>query len=343
MGLWTDVIDPATLTGYARASLDQLEDASAPFSLAQWLPRRQVSDVVVRFVAGSAGFLPDEAKFRAWDTGPEPGKGVPSKRVTLELPALGREEIVPEYDQLRIRNAGTGTVEDAILRATRNNVRAVFNTMERLRATVLSTGRATVSQDNFHMDDDFGRTPDHDVQAATSWSDPAADRLQDLQDWSDTYELTNGVEPGALLMNRRVWRILQSGNQFQTQLINGGARRPTDQEVRNMISAAGLPDIYVYNRRTAAGYVLPDDGTILMLPAPTSPSDEEYELGGTFWGQTLTSADPEYSLADTEQPGLVVGTYRNDKPPLIAQVISDAIGMPVLANANLSLRAKVVF
>ena len=34
--------------------------------------------------------------------------------------------------------------------------------------------------------------------------------------------------------------------------------------------------------------------------------------------------------------------FRNEQPPMIAEVISDAIGMPVLANANLSLKATVL-
>jgi hypothetical protein len=34
--------------------------------------------------------------------------------------------------------------------------------------------------------------------------------------------------------------------------------------------------------------------------------------------------------------------YRNEKPPVIAEVISDAIALPVLANASLSISAKVV-
>ncbi len=43
-----------------------------------------------------------------------------------------------------------------------------------------------------------------------------------------------------------------------------------------------------------------------------------------------------------EQPGLVTGVWRNPKPPMIAEVIADAIALPVLANANLSLAAKVL-
>ena len=99
---------------------------------------------------------------------------------------------------------------------------------------------------------------------------------------------------------------------------------------------------YPYDRRTSAGRVLADD-VLLMLPAPVDPNDPEgTELGATFFGQTLTSTDPLYGLEDAEQPGIVAGAYRGDKPPMIAEVIGDAIALPVLANADLSLAAKVL-
>jgi hypothetical protein len=39
MALWTDIIDPETLTGYARASMNAYEARKG--TLARWLPNRQ--------------------------------------------------------------------------------------------------------------------------------------------------------------------------------------------------------------------------------------------------------------------------------------------------------------
>src|SRR5213595_1144355 len=98
--LWTDIIDPATLSGYARASLADYEASRG--TLARWLPNREVADIVVRFVAGSSGLI-DVASFRAFYAEPEIGKGPGGKRVTIELPALGQDIPVSEYNQLRMR------------------------------------------------------------------------------------------------------------------------------------------------------------------------------------------------------------------------------------------------
>lgn len=343
--LWTDIIDPATLTGYARASLADYEARRG--TLARWLPNRFVADIVVRFVAGATGLI-DIARFRAYDAEPEVGKRQPKKRVTLELPALGQNIPVSEYEQLRLRSSEVD--EDLALAAIENTtdavVRAVADAIERLRGIVLATGKATIDQDNFQSDDDFGRPASHQLTAATLWTLPATSRLEYLETLVDVYRDTTGEDPGALVMGNRVFRSLAAGDEFQTQLVNGASRPATESQVQDTVSGAGLPTIYRYDRRVSvngvATKVLPDDG-LLLLPAPVEPDDwMGTDLGATFWGRTLTSTAADWDIPDPDQPGVVAGVYRNEKPPMGVEVISDAIGLPVLANADRSLWAKVL-
>ena len=338
MPLWTDIVDPATLTGYARASLEEYETRKG--TLAGFLPNVVVFDTVARFVAGQAGLV-EEAKFRAYDAEPEIGKKRPGKRVTIELPALGQNIPVTEYQQLRARNASDETILQQIQKTTRDVVTAVSDRIERLRGTVLTTGKATIDQDNFKTDDDFGRDPALTITAAKLWSDPTADHLTDIDAWVDTYTTKNGEGPGALVASTRVFRILKASPAFRTVLAGGGSRPATDAELAAILEDHGVPQMIKFDRRTSAGRVIPDD-RLLLLPAPVEANGGDSELGSTFWGQTLTSMDPDYSIEDADQPGIVAGVYKNEKPPMIAEVISDAIGLPVLANANLSMAAKVL-
>lgn len=344
--LWTEIIDPATLTGYARQSLAAYEASKG--TLARWLPNREVPDVVVRFVAGQTG-LHDVAQFRAYDAEPEVGRRQAPKRVTLELPALGMDIPVSEYEQLRSRG---GNVEDAqalqsILNTTDVVVRAVADAVERMRGIVLATGKATIDQENFQSEDDFGRPAAHQLTAGTLWSSATSvSRLEYLETIADVYSDTNGEEAGAMVISKRVLRSLAQGDEFQTQLVNGASRPATQQQVEDLVSAAGLPPIYVYDRRVSVGGTTTrvlDDDTVLLLPAPVDPNDDMgTQLGATFWGRTLTSTDGNWEIEASEQPGIVAGVYRNPKPPMGIEVISDAIGLPVLANAELSLAAKVL-
>ena len=197
MALWTDVLDPATLTGYARESLAEYEAKKG--TLAQWLPNRTVTDTVVRLMQGDAGLV-DVAKFRAYDAEPEIGRRRHGRRVTLELPALGQNIPVTEYQQLRSRNASDVAVEKAILDTTDVVVRAVADSIERMRGIVLATGKATIEQDNFRTDDDFGRRPENTVTAEALWNTPEVSRMSDLQAWYDTYVDATGEEPGPTLL-----------------------------------------------------------------------------------------------------------------------------------------------
>lgn len=341
MALWTDIIDPATLTGYARASLADYEAQRG--TLARWLPNTEVADIVVRFVKGSTGLV-DVANFRAYDAEPEIGKGPGGQRVTLELPAIGQNIPVSEYNQLRMRNANAGDelVLASIQRTTDIVARAVSDAIERLRGIVLSTGKATIAG---FMDDDFGRSAGHSVTAGASWATTSTDALGHLTSWVDTYVAANGQEPGAILTSRRVVRLLGALTQFSTQLTNGAARPATQDDVNATLAAAGLPPIYAYDRRVGVAgtltRVLADD-KVFLLPAPVDPNAGQSELGATFWGQTLTATAADWAIPAGDQPGLVAGAYRGEKPPMIAEVISDAVALPVLANADLSLVADVV-
>lgn len=339
MALWTDFITPAEVTGFVRAALSDYERLKG--TLARWLPNVEVPDVAVRFFAGQAGLV-EEARYRAYDAEPEVGRGPAGKRVTIDLPAIGQEIPVSEYQQLRERNASDEAMRNAILRAAGQVARAVADRTERMRGTVITTGKATIDQSNFKTEDDFGRDPSMSPTAGTLWSTAGADRLGYLETLLDLYRSTNGDEPGALLMSTRVMRSMASGTQFSVQLVGGGTRPATQNDVRAILAGAGLPEIVVFDRRTSGGRVIPDD-RVILLPAPgETDATEPSELGGTFWGQTLTASDPSYELADEEMPGIVVGVYKNEKPPMIAEVISDAIALPVLGNANLALSAKVL-
>lgn len=344
--LWTDYITPAELTGYARASLEDYEASKG--TLAAWLPNRLVADIVARFVAGSTGLI-DVADFRAYDAEPSVGSLPGGKRVTIELPALGKQFPISEYNQLRSRDAAPDDqVRQFIQNATQLVVRSVADAMERMRGVVISTGRATLANvDGFTMDDGFGRSSGHDLVAGTLWdSATSVSRLAYLQTIIDTYTADNGEAPGAIVTSTKVLRVIAQGDEFKTQLLNSASRPATPADVNAILDGNGFPPITVYDRNVKiAGTTtrVTPANKLFLLPAAVATDDwQGTELGATFWGQTLSSGEPGWEIEPSEQPGIVVGAYRNEKPPMIAEVVPDAIGLPVLANADLSLAAQVI-
>lgn len=338
MPLWTDAIDPAELTGYARASLQAREDRNG--TLEDYLPNTHVDDIYVKFSEGENG-LQEAAEFRAFDAEPSIARQAQGKSHTIELPALGQKQPVSEYRALRMRNASDDMYRKHILKVTDQIVRAIADRMEMLRGTVLFEGKAIVNQRNFQISDDFGRPANHNVTAAALWAAPEVSRLDDLLNWQGVFNETNGVAPGQILMSTRAYNGLRAGDEF----INPQTGRPlSNADINDLLIDEGLPTVRIYDRkiRPYGGVptrVTPDDH-ILFLPA--AGAGGESELGATYWGTTLTATELDWGIADDEQAGIVAGVVKSDNVPVIAEVVADAIGMPVLGNAALTLRAKVL-
>lgn len=338
MALWTDAIEPAELTGYARASLQAREDRNG--TLEDFLPNTHVDDIYVKFTEGENG-LQEAAEFRAFDAEPSIARQAQGRSHTIELPALGQKQPVSEYRALRMRNAGNDMYRKHILKVTEQIVRAIADRMEMLRGVVLYEGKAIVDQHNFQINDDFGRPENHNVTAAALWSNPDVSRLDDMLAWQTVWSDTNGNLPGTALMSTRAFNALRMGNEFKS-LTTG--RPMSAAEINTMLADENLPNIRVYDRKIrpyggSPTRVTPED-SILFLP--TAGADGESELGATYWGTTLTATELSWGIADDEQAGIVAGVVKSDNVPVIAEVVADAIGMPVLGNAALTLRAKVL-
>lgn len=339
MPLWTDVIEPAELTGYARAHIQALEDKNG--SLETYLPNTHVDDIYVKVTEGENG-LREAAEFRAYDTEPSIARQANGISRTLELPAIGQKMPVSEYRALRMRNASDGTYEAHILKTTRQIVRAVADRIEMLRGVVLDEGKAIVNQKNFGINDDFGRPTENEVTAANLWTAPTVSRLDDLLLWQTVFgETNNGTLPGSMLFSTRTYNALRQGDEFK-DLKTG---RPLSREGINAILIdEGLPPIRIYDRRIknyeGVTARVTQDTNVLLLPAPGAGG--ESELGATYWGTTLTSTELDWGIEDDDRAGIVAGVVKSDNVPVIAEVVCDAIGMPILGNAALSMRAKVL-
>jgi hypothetical protein len=157
MALWTDIITPPELTGYARAP-GRLR--GQPGHARPWLPNREVADIVVRFVAGSTGLV-DVADFRAYDAEPTIGKGPSAASGSRSSCRRSGSNIpVSEYNQLRARNANPSDERCSRRSSTPPTSWSGRSPTRRAAARHRpQTGKATISNEGgFSMDDDFGRS-----------------------------------------------------------------------------------------------------------------------------------------------------------------------------------------
>lgn len=336
MALWTDIYSPAELTGMARAEAELLDDGFARF-----LPNDEVADIAVEAMVGSSGLVP-EARYRAFDAEPEFIAGDAEGGIMLKLPAVSAQEAVSEYRQLRLRGVSDEALAKAIEKTMRRVVRSIVDRTERTRGIVLATGKATATQSNFRLADDFGRAPELTSTAAALWTTPGADRIGHLEAFHDVYRSFAGGDAGRLVMDQAAFNALRAGNQFAVSLVNGASRPASNEDVQQIVSASGLPEIEIYSRRTSKGAILPA-GTILFLPEPVDPNDPEAtDLGTTVWGQTLSATEEGYDIEEDAFPGIVVAAHKGESVPHIASVVGDSINLPMLINGNRSGALKVL-
>lgn len=342
MLLTQDYITPAELTGYVRAALADMERNQ--FTLSRWLPRRPVDDLLYRFVRGGEG-LTEAATVRSYDAEAPIGARPGLTRITGELPPISRKVRLSEYDRLRLRRDDQG-IRTAILSDAERMARAVAARLEMFRGEALYRGQLVISENGVVATVDFGRAAGHTVSPGTVWSTVAtATPLADLISWRDTYIATNGVAPGAILTSTTVLGYLLRNAEIRAiAATTAGTPSIVSQATVNAVFAAyGLPPIYIYDAQVkvagSATRIIPAD-RLIMLPEPGSPDNPDgNDLGATLLGTTAESLEPEYGLAG-EEPGIVAGSY-STKDPVAVWTKAAAIGLPVLANPDLTLAADV--
>lgn len=340
MFLHTDYIEPAELTGYAREALADLDVNE--FRLSDWLPNQNVDDIDYRFTRGGEG-LAEAATFRNYDTPSRFGGRPGATQVTGELPPISRQVKLGEYDRLKLRQAADDAVVNAIFDDARRMVRAVAARMELARGSALVNGALTIAEGGVVATVNYDRNAGNTVVAGTSWESIAtATPLTNLIAWSDTYETNSGGRrPAFALTSRRVLRLMTRSKEIIDAVkgANAGATRVTLAELNELLESEGLPRMETYDVQISvnkvAKRIIPED-RLILLPE----KGEGNQLGGTFWGTTSESLEPEYGLEGEDRAGIVAGVYKQPNP--VAHFTNAAgIGLPVLANPDLTFTADV--
>lgn len=340
----SDFITPAELTGYVRAGAN--DRAEQQQTLANFLPDRPVDDLDYRFTRGGEGLV-EAAAYRSYDTEADVTARPGVTRVQGSLPPISRKIRFGEYDRLRQRAVDDTNITDGLLSDADRLVQQIQVRLEVARGQALQTGRFSISERDLHLDADFGRRPDHAVAAATAWTDLAASTpLSDLLAWSEVYAENNGQDPGVILMSRKTQGLLLRNEEIR-QLSANQHGTPAVVSVSNLasvLSAHGLPPIRLYDRKAkveGATKRVIEDGKVLLLPSPVGAGDwQGTQLGATLWGTTAEAMDPGFGIEQAERPGIVAGVYRTEDP-IALWTKASAIGMPVMANPDLSFVATV--
>ena len=347
MPLWTDLIDPVEATGIARDEQYVIEQQKGG-TLARFLPNVTVASDHVKFYPTSTGLV-DAARYRSFNARPEVGKGAPTKASSIDLPSIARNEPIDELTQKELPRLSDDRIRKSIEAAIRRNVQAISMRQEWARGKVIDAGALVVDEDNFWINDVFGRDASLTVTAGTGnwWADAAVDRLTALSTWQDIYAgLNNGQNPGRMVFgSRAAYNAYAAGNQFKT-VVGTANRPPLAAEVTAYTDSAGLPPYEIYDRSVSIEGTLTkvlNPKKVYFLPDPVDPADQNGSLlGATYWGLTVSAGFASWGIEADEQPGIVCGIFRDEKVGSSIEVEGDSIGEPVAANPNASMSIQVL-
>jgi hypothetical protein len=339
----TDYITPAELTGYVRAGA--MDWARNQFSLARWLPNNPIDDLDFRFTRGGEGLI-EAASFRAYDAESPIGSRPGVVRISGELPPISRKIRLGEYDRLKQRKLDD-RIRGALMTDAERMVRSIMARMELARGDALVNGKVTISENGLAVEADFGRSGTMSVAPATLWSDLVnSTPLANLFTWRETYIATNGELPGAIVTSTRVLNYMLRNAEVR-QLASTAIGTPTlvaPTMLQQVLEAHGLPPIYTYDAQVkvngSATRVIADDKLLLLPMAGDANSPDGSNLGATLWGTTVEATSPKYAIELGEEPGIVAGSYE-DEDPIALWTKASAIGLPILANPDLSMVADV--
>lgn len=345
----TEYIEPEELTAVIRASL--AEQQINAFTLGRWLPNVTIDDITFQFSKGGTGGLAEASVYRSWDAESRIARREGVAQVMGELPPISEAIPLNEYDRLRLRNLDDN---DPVRRAiARDAYRLATNIAARFevgKGEALANARFTINENGVHLPPvEFGRKAEHSVTAAVLWSDHATARpLDDLEAWVQVYVDTNGSQPDRMIMARTVLSHMRQCDQVVRQVYPlapaGSSPMVSVEQLNTVLSSLDLPQIELNDARVSVDRtptrVMPVDA-LVFVPAPgATDAATPTNLGGFLLGTTAESLEPEYSAVDG-RAGVVAATWKT-KNPVRLWTHAAAVGMPVVREPNLTLKAKVI-
>ena len=348
-----DFIDPAVAVNIARTTLADY-DVNDSNSLAHYLPSQEVPDIEYEISVGQdAGFI-TAANWRTFGgatTSETWGGGQKSRGRFMPL---ARNFTLDEEGALRQRNNSDALIEREASNLVRRASKAIAIAVNRQRANALQHGHVKIEgSGGLRQTVDFGRDERLTTVAPKLFSDETADILGYIESLADLYEEINGYRPEQVMIPSEVRRRINIHPQIVGAATDSATRpRATQTELDTLFSEYRLPEII----DTPNGIIQVDDldtgkvrrvrlfdrDSILFLPKGGNATDPENSvLGRTFWGKTMSSDLPEFNGTGGDLPGIVAAVLE-ESWPYKQEVIADALAMPVLFNANLTMKAKVL-
>lgn len=335
MLLITDYIEPAELTGFVRADLEQFFLNEDRNFLLRWFPNEYIDDVEYDFATGG-DLETNVVGYRAYGAesqlGSRPGFGS-SKGA---IPPLSEKTPLTEYENLRRRNSPDQAIRNVAERDARRSGRGIARRMELARGQILREAQVTIVENKLVTEIVFDRDVLHTTTAGVPWgtsatADPVADLLLLKQRLA-----AKGFLLGAILLEEPALRAALRTKKV-IDAVKGAAvavSRVSKADFDELLQDEGLPATEVVAANVAGQSTIGDKNVIGL---PSEP------VGLTIWGTPAEALEDAYDLDldNDEGPGVVSGQYKQAEP-LTLWTKTGAIAVPALGDPNATICMQVL-
>lgn len=294
----------------------------------------------LKMIKGSMG-LPAVLKASAFDAGVVPRPRIGFDRLSAEMPFFKESMYVDEElrQQLNmVLETGNQAYIDSVLNRVFNDTIRLLEgaraRREMMRMMLLTTGTIQLTSNGQLYSYDYGISSSHKATVSTSWSNPEADVLGDIEKWQDTIEADTGVRPTRAMCDSKTWGYIKKNATISKAIyvVAGGGILVSDARVRSfLLEELGL-EVVVNSKK----YVNDSGIAVPFFPEDTFVLFPTGLLGTTWFGTTpeesdlMSSGVANVSLTDL---GVAVTTMQKSDPVNVETKVS-MITLPSFEQAD---------
>ena len=289
MGLIYDKVTASNIAGYFNA-LQENVDSTLGESI---FPARKQLGTKLTYIKGASGQAV-ALKAAAFDTNVTIRDRVSADVHDEQMPFFKEALLVKENDRQQlnlVKDTGNEALINTIVAGIFNDDVTLINgaraRLEAMRMQVLATGKIAFTSGGVNKDIDYGVKPDHKKQVTTSWAEPKATPLDDLEEAIESAREL-GLNPERAVMNAKTFGLIRKASstvKVIKPLADGGA--VTKAEIENYIADNFGVEIVIENGtyRNDKGEISKffPDGHLTLIPSGP--------LGNTVFGTTPEESD----------------------------------------------------
>lgn len=258
-------------------------------------PGQQQLGLDIKWIKGSRG-LPIVLKPSGYDAKAKRRGRIGFDKLSASMPFFKESTGIDEYQRQQL-NMVLATGNQAYIDSVMNNVfddevrllAGASAQRERMRMMALTTGAISISANGEDYDYDYGMPATHKTTVATSWSDPTADIIGDIEAAQTKIDEDTGVTPTRAVVSSKTWGYIRKNTALRNAILgNNAAAAVSDAQIKTYFvdNMNGL-NIVKYTKKC----IIETGDEVAFVPDDVFVVFPEGALGTGWFGTTPEQSD----------------------------------------------------